>query len=332
MNNATINASGNSGGGEVLIGGNEHGAGPEFNATTTSVDANTKINASAINNGNGGKVIVWSNDNTNFHGNILAQGGALGGDGGFVETSGHNTLDVADANVILLAPNGAKGTWLLDPSNIYIALNQTNATAAGMSGTNTSANTGTGGNPNTFAASGAVQDSLLTTGALTTALATANVIVTTANASGTGTGNITVVDPITWSTTNSLTLHATTAINLNATTGTSISNAAGGSLTLNSDSGAINLNSASNAAISLSGGSSILTITNATNVNQNTSTATVTAAQLTGTVTGSINLLDASNHITALGNITAPSGFDISNGNNSISTVGGTTICNHGGY
>ena len=86
-----------------------------------------------------------------------------------------------------LAPAGTTGTWLLDPTSIYIALNQADATAAGMSGTDTSANTESG---DTFAASGAVPASLLTTGNLETALASSNVEVTTTNASGTGTGDI----------------------------------------------------------------------------------------------------------------------------------------------
>ena len=63
------------------------------NATTVSIDAATTINASATETGNGGKVIVWSNQATTFYGTILAKGGAQSGNGGFVETSG-GTLDL----------------------------------------------------------------------------------------------------------------------------------------------------------------------------------------------------------------------------------------------
>ena len=35
-----------------------------------------------------GKVVVWSNDATQFHGTITARGGAQSGDGGHVEVSG----------------------------------------------------------------------------------------------------------------------------------------------------------------------------------------------------------------------------------------------------
>jgi filamentous hemagglutinin family protein len=96
-----IDASGDAGGGTVLIGGNEHGAGPEYNAADTYVDSGVVINANAITHGNGGKVIVWSDNDTRFHGSISAQGGALSGDGGFVETSGHY-LDVDNIKINLL--------------------------------------------------------------------------------------------------------------------------------------------------------------------------------------------------------------------------------------
>ena len=45
-------------------------------ATTVSVDAATKIDASAKDKGDGGKVILWSDQTTSFAGTILALGGA----------------------------------------------------------------------------------------------------------------------------------------------------------------------------------------------------------------------------------------------------------------
>src|SRR5579864_7709393 len=85
---ANIDVSGDAGGGTALIGGNFHGAGPEQNASTTTISAGAQINASAITKGNGGKVAVWSNTHTTFGGTVTATGGSAGGSGGYVETSG----------------------------------------------------------------------------------------------------------------------------------------------------------------------------------------------------------------------------------------------------
>ena len=60
-----------------------------------TIDAATTINASATSVGNGGKVIVWADGDTTFAGTILARGGASGGNGGFVEVSGKQTLAIS---------------------------------------------------------------------------------------------------------------------------------------------------------------------------------------------------------------------------------------------
>jgi len=222
LQSALIDVSGDVGGGEVFIGGDYQGKNLTIqNAKNTFVGADVAIVADAITAGNGGKVIVWSDKNTQFYGTISARGGIKNGDGGFVETSGKKYLDVNHSVVDLRAPAGATGTWLLDPTNIYIALNQANATTAGMTGSDNTANIGT----TSFQATGAIQDSLLTTGTLNSALALANVVVTTTNAAGTGLGNITVVDPISWATASTLTLTAANNIAINAgiTTGTAAS-------------------------------------------------------------------------------------------------------------
>jgi filamentous hemagglutinin family protein len=117
---ADINASGHNGGGTVLVGGDYTGQGTVPNAKFAYVSPGSQINASAINNGNGGKVIVWSDDTTRFFGKISARGGNLGGDGGFVETSGKNFLQTTGSFVEANAPNGKPGTWLLDPRNVII--------------------------------------------------------------------------------------------------------------------------------------------------------------------------------------------------------------------
>jgi filamentous hemagglutinin family protein len=197
---ATINASGQSGGGTVLIGGDWGGGHPDTSlvanasaylqnysvatATSVSIDAATMIDASATGAGNGGKVIVWSNAATTFDGTVLAKGGALDGNGGFVETSG-GTLTF-NGTVNTSAPNGRTGTWLLDPTDLTV-----DAAAAATIDAN---------------------------------LATTNVTLLT-NADGTtsgpgttssGAGDIIIAAPISWLSGNTLTLSAYNAITVNA--------------------------------------------------------------------------------------------------------------------
>ncbi|MEH2080099.1 MAG: filamentous hemagglutinin N-terminal domain-containing protein [Nostoc sp.] len=121
LENARVDVSSPTQGGTVLIGGDYKGQGTVPNAQSTEVGANVVIKADALTNGNGGKVIVWANGDTRFGGTITSQGGVQGGNGGFVETSGKNTLNVADtANVNTSAFQGLTGTWLLDPTNLTI--------------------------------------------------------------------------------------------------------------------------------------------------------------------------------------------------------------------
>ena len=123
---ARLDASGGTGGGEILIGADRGGesiiadAVPIPRASAVVIDANTTIHADARKDGNGGKVIVWGDDMARVHGEISVQGGKNGGDGGFVETSSHGILDLPRAP-LLRAPAGEKaGQWLIDPANVVI--------------------------------------------------------------------------------------------------------------------------------------------------------------------------------------------------------------------
>ncbi|ROZ78323.1 YDG domain-containing protein [Ramlibacter sp. WS9] len=120
---ALADASGATGGGEVLVGGDYQGKNPAVaNATATYLGRGATVKANATDSGDGGKVIVWGNDAARVYGMIEATGGAQGGDGGFVETSG-GYLDARPKSINLAAPNGKGGTWLLDPYNITIVSN-----------------------------------------------------------------------------------------------------------------------------------------------------------------------------------------------------------------
>lgn len=116
---ANINVSGDAGGGQILMGGDYQGQDETPTATRTSIDAGSRIRADALQNGDGGRIIAWSDTTTTVDGEISARGGPSGGDGGFVETSGKGDLDFSRP-VDVSAPAGKPGTWLLDPENINI--------------------------------------------------------------------------------------------------------------------------------------------------------------------------------------------------------------------
>lgn len=119
LSGATIDARGDAGGGEILVGGDFHGTNASIhNASQTIVDKNTTLNASAVRTGSGGNVVVWSNQGTVFSGKIIATGGSTGGDGGKAEVSGGQLGFDGTAN--LSSAYGTAGSLLLDPKNIIV--------------------------------------------------------------------------------------------------------------------------------------------------------------------------------------------------------------------
>jgi|CXWL01.1.fsa_nt_gi filamentous hemagglutinin family protein len=116
---ADINASGANGGGSVKIGGDYQGKGSTPHAKTVTVDANSKINVSATDTGNGGTSIVWSDEVTDFNGSILGTGGVNGGNGGLAEVSSKGELGY-NGSADLHATNGNAGLLLLDPNSLFI--------------------------------------------------------------------------------------------------------------------------------------------------------------------------------------------------------------------
>ena len=122
--NATVDASGLQGG-TVRIGGDYQGRGSLPNAQRTFIDPGSVIRANGVNPdstsalGDGGRVIVWSDQVTQFYGQIEAKGGDRAGDGGFVEVSGKHHLTYQGGTNVA-APAGQDGTLLLDPENIWI--------------------------------------------------------------------------------------------------------------------------------------------------------------------------------------------------------------------
>ncbi len=119
---AKIDASGALGGGNVLVGGDLHGKGIVPNSQYTFVTKDSTIHADATNQGNGGKVILWSDRTTAYLGSIWARGGKTIGNGGFVEVSGKENL-IFQGKVDTTAFHGTVGKLLLDPNNITISSN-----------------------------------------------------------------------------------------------------------------------------------------------------------------------------------------------------------------
>ncbi|HTV48873.1 MAG TPA: leukotoxin LktA family filamentous adhesin, partial [Phycisphaerae bacterium] len=116
---AHIDASGADGGGNVFLGGNFHGNGPLTDAQQVSVASGAQITANATSNGDGGNVALWSINGTSFAGTIDAEGGPLGGNGGYVEVSAKTGLNFL-GQVNTAAPMGQTGTLLLDPTELDI--------------------------------------------------------------------------------------------------------------------------------------------------------------------------------------------------------------------
>jgi autotransporter-associated beta strand protein len=117
-------ATGATGGGTVHVGGGWQGSGTMAQARRVTMAEGAQIDVSATVNGVGGEAVLWSDLNaadgmTGAYGGIKAQGGAQGGDGGRIETSGAQ-VEVAGLKADASAARGTGGTWLLDPYDYTI--------------------------------------------------------------------------------------------------------------------------------------------------------------------------------------------------------------------
>ncbi|CAN5680259.1 hypothetical protein BH09PSE5_BH09PSE5_12520 [soil metagenome] len=118
---SSIDVSGASGGGAVMVGGGAQGKDVAIkNAQTATMAVDARIDASATADGDGGQIVLWSEKATRAYGTLIARGGPLGGNGGLIETSGY-WLDARPTAVFATAPRGRAGVWLLDPNDILIS-------------------------------------------------------------------------------------------------------------------------------------------------------------------------------------------------------------------
>lgn len=192
---ADVDASSSVGGGTVRIGGEYIGQPSWAKAKSVIADELSKIDVSALDAGDAGSSIIWSDDLTKFAGILLGKGGALGGNGGLMEVSSNGALKYS-GHAEVQAVNGLAGTLLLDPTNIII-------------------------------------DAALALATQSTLNAGGNVVLSTAAAGGQA-GDIFVDSAINWFGTGSLTLNALHDIIVNSDIiSTTAGSSTQGSITLN---------------------------------------------------------------------------------------------------
>ncbi|QNI83665.1 putative conserved secreted CHAT domain-containing protein [Synechococcus sp. RS9907] len=147
-----LSATGVKGGGVIQVGGSWQNSDPSVRqATTNTVGSDVVIDASAVEAGNGGEIVIWSDINdpvsvTAVAGSLQAHGGVNGGNGGHIETSGFD-LDIANMKINVGSLSEFKnGEWLLDPYDY--TLNDVSSISAALSeGTNITISTSTSSIP-----------------------------------------------------------------------------------------------------------------------------------------------------------------------------------------
>ncbi len=114
---ATLDVSSRLRGGNIYIG---RDAQEGSTATSVIIEKGANITADAEEEGNGGSVIIWSDEKTYYSGHISSRGGSSNGDGGFIEVSTAGDSYLFNGTIDLDAPNGEVGSLLLDPKDVYI--------------------------------------------------------------------------------------------------------------------------------------------------------------------------------------------------------------------
>jgi filamentous hemagglutinin family protein len=219
-----INADGKTGGGTIQVGGSYQNSDTSvYQAVGTIVEHGAKLTANAIDNGDGGTVVAWSDiynpdSVTRAYGTFEAKGGVNGGDGGKIETSG-NWLDVKGIDSVLAnAYNGENGSWLLDPADIIIG----GGTASGgfyPSGTD-----------NRWQTDGFSSSSSIDVHDLQTALGNGRVIVDAMGYGTGGSGHITINTNVTWSANELFLIASGVTLNANLNGSSLRIHAAGGTI------------------------------------------------------------------------------------------------------
>ncbi len=307
-----IDANGPQGGGTVLVGGDWQGSGDMRQATRVTMVQGTSIEANATEQGDGGKVVLWSDVHyassvTQVDGRIEAKGAGTG-NGGLVETSGQ-TLQVGAKTQV----NTGGGEWLLDPSNITISSSTTSSIALASNAYT----------PTTGAASSVVNATTLVDN-----LASNNINITTTNTgtSGAATGNITVATDLSWASTKVLTL--TAAGGISGTGNISMTGAAGTGVVFNQAGNSTYAGSISgNNATFTKQGAGTLTLSSASNAYLNT---VISAGMLKLGHAAALGTGTDGSVTVATGAALDLNGFSVSAANAKPLTISGTGVSNSG--
>jgi filamentous hemagglutinin family protein len=251
---SVVDASGQAGGGDIFVGGGFQGSDALIrNAEFTFVAPGSILNADATALGDGGQVIVWSEQATRvYDAYLFARGGAMGGNGGLIETSSRDFLEAAGNTINASAFQGTPGLWLLDPRNVD------------LEDPTTSGGSFSGGNPTIFTPT--ANNAKVSTIDVETSLNGGTSVEINTGSTGTQNGDITVVDDILKTAGGDATLTLTAARHIDVNN------------TISSTSGALNVNLIADDDLS---GTGNIDITDAIITNGGTLTAVGTDLDIT---------------------------------------------------
>ncbi|RZJ00486.1 MAG: filamentous hemagglutinin N-terminal domain-containing protein [Brevundimonas sp.] len=120
-----LDASGATGGGDIILGG-----------ATVETTSGAVLRADATKTGDGGSIVSMADGKATYAGTLSARGGAQGGHGGFIETSGKTVGLDAGLRVDTTAVDGSNGSWSIDPEDLTIGAGEAAAVVANLVNTN----------------------------------------------------------------------------------------------------------------------------------------------------------------------------------------------------
>jgi len=116
-----LDCSGYYGGGEIYLGGHLQNSDiQKYSAKNVTVSIGAQILNNAAYKNNGGRVVIWSKENTDFFGEVFACGGKFMGNGGLVQICSNGTL-AFHGIVNNAAQNGKNGVLITDSHVLVFA-------------------------------------------------------------------------------------------------------------------------------------------------------------------------------------------------------------------